>query len=266
MNRSSFGAIAIATALVLSAPVSASVITFSDFSSTAGLTLNGSAATVGPVLRLAPATTGQRGTAFTSSAVGVSKFSSVFTFRIMNPGGATDGFGQTGADGLTFTVQSSPAGASALGVGGGSLGYGTISPSVAVEFDTWFNGGALDLTSNDIGVDLNGNLASIQTVGATPQFDNGAIWTAWIDYDGTTLEVRANTTGLRPAAPTLSQIIDIPTTLGTSTAFVGFTAATGAAFGDHDILSWRYSVPEPTALGLLGLGLVMAGFLRRRQH
>ncbi|MDX1486652.1 MAG: L-type lectin-domain containing protein [Acidiferrobacterales bacterium] len=265
MNRWISGAIAAALALAFAGTASASII-FTDFSSTAGLTLNGNAATVGPVLRLAPSSIGQRGSAFTSSPVGISSFSSVFTFQITNPGGATDGFGQTGADGLTFTLQSSPAGAGALGAGGGSLGYGGISPSVAVEFDTWFNGAALDTSSNDLGVNTNGNLASLQTAALAPQFDNGAIWTAWVDYDGITLEVRTNTTGLRPAAPTLAQIIDILTTLGTSTAFVGFTAATGAAFGDHDILSWRYDVPEPTALALLGLGLVALSFTKRQSR
>jgi hypothetical protein len=47
--------------------------TFNDFSSTAGLTLNGSTTTAvtgdGTVLRLTPAATGQSGSAFTTSQI-----------------------------------------------------------------------------------------------------------------------------------------------------------------------------------------------------
>ena len=60
----------------------------------------------------------------------------------------------------------------------------------------------------------------------------------WVDYNGSVLEVRVSNTGVRPAAPTIALAIDIPATLGSDAAFVGFTAATGAAVGEHDIVSW----------------------------
>ena len=43
----------------------------------------------------------------------------------------------SGADGIAFVIQPL---ASDLGSSGGGLGYEGISPSVAVEFDTWNNG------------------------------------------------------------------------------------------------------------------------------
>jgi len=105
------------------------------------------------------------------------------------------------------------------------------------------------------------------------------VWYAWIDYDGTDLEVRANQTGLRPVlsmltrefsgangTQTLSQI------LGQGNAYIGFTSGTGADWGNHDILSWEYrdsfnpvnGVPAPLSAALLGLGLGLFAVRRRR--
>jgi len=222
-------------------------VNFNDFSSTAGLTLNGNAdgnvnngIDPNPVLRLAPAQIGQRGSAFTTLLENIAAFNTTFQFRITNPGGAHDGT-DLGADGITFTIQG--VGDTALGGGGGGLGYRNIGvASVAVEFDTWNNwDGANDLDSNHLGIDTNGSFGG-PTVAVTPRFDDGNLWYAWIDYDGTTLEVRVNQTSVRPAAPDLSRVIDIPTTIGGPTiAHVGFTAATGAAYGDHDIISWNFN-------------------------
>src|SRR5262245_60045657 len=216
-------------------------VNFPDFSNTTGLTLNGSAAAVangvdpGRVLRLARRIVFDGGSAFTSRRVCLATFSSFFEVRITNPGGLPDASGQSGADGLTLTVQS--AGPTALGVLGGSLGYGGIAPSVAVELDTWDNG-AIDAGTNHVGIDINGDVNSAAKIAVPGRFDDGTLWSVWVDYNGTMLEVRVSNTGVRPAAPTLALTIDIPATLGSGAGFVGFTAATGAAFGNHDIVSW----------------------------
>src|SRR5262249_20369956 len=129
------------------------------------------------------------------------------------------------------------AGATALGVLGGSLGYGGLTPSVAVEIDT-FDNGAIDAGTNHVGIDVNGDGNSAAKIAVPGRFDDGNLWSAWVDYNGTVLEVRVSSTGVRPAAPTLSLAIDIPATLGSSAGFVGFTAATGSAFENDDIVSW----------------------------
>lgn len=46
-------------------------------------------------------------------------------------------------------------------------------------------------------------------------------------------------TGSRPATPTASFTVDLPTVLGTTNAFVGFTSGTGSGGNTHDILSWQ---------------------------
>ena len=99
-----------AIALFCTAQAGATTVVFSDFSSSAGLAINGSASAnfnngidPSPVLRLVPATTGQSGSAFSQTTLNASNFSTFFKFRITNPGGIYDGY-QTGADGLVFVV------------------------------------------------------------------------------------------------------------------------------------------------------------------
>src|SRR5262249_29589623 len=151
-------------------------------------------------------------------------------------GGISDGTA-VGADGFVFVVQ--PV-SSSIGASGGGLGYQGVTPSVGVEFDTFHNGENSDPSSNHLGIDVNGSVTSVATVDVSPDFDDGNLWFAWIDYDGTNLEVRANQTGVRPDDPLLSFAIDIPTTIGQDDAFVGFTAGTGSAFENQDIITWTY--------------------------
>ncbi len=256
----------------------ATVLTFNDFSDTSLLTLNGDAQTVttsdGTVLRLTREQTYSHsvsGSAFSSVSINASKFSTYFEFRITDPGGATDGQDETGADGLVFVVQNV---SSSIGGGGIGLGYSGISSSVGVEFDTWFNAG-IDPSSNHIGIDQNGSVDYNDgpTVNIDTHFDNGEIWYSWIDYDGTDLEVRVSTDGLRPTEATISQSLDIATILGQDTAYVGFTSGTWSSWGNHDILNWEYRdeynpiVPEPATILLFGTGIVglAASRIRRRK-
>jgi hypothetical protein len=215
---------------------------YDDFSDTSGLTLNGSTAPSGSALRLVPALTGQRGSAFTTNPLTLgpgASFSTEFSFEISSSGAG-------GADGLTFTVHNDPAGDTALGGGGGAIGYTGITNSLTVEFDSWFNGaGAGDPNANHVGTATNGVLGSgIAVPLPPPNLDSGTVFYAWIDYDGLadSLEVRISTSSTRPAAPTLSQGgIGLAGLLGGTSAHVGFTSATGAAFGNHDILSWHFA-------------------------
>jgi hypothetical protein len=232
--------VAAALALLAARAASATTVSFADFSNTTGLTLNGSAAATstndGAVLRLVPAVAAKSGSVFSSATVHAADFSTSFSFRITNPGGVTDAQGQQGADGFVFVVQ--PV-SSSIGGAGSGLGYSGINPSLGVEFDIFFNG-ASDTSTNHLGIDLNGNVNSVVAVPVSPRWDDGNRWYAWVDYNGTTLEVRANQTGIRPVDPLLSRVVDIPTLIGQQDAYVGFTAGTGAAWAAHDVISWIY--------------------------
>lgn len=228
--------------------VSAWGITYNGFADTSSLTLNGSTAVVstsdGSVLRLTPASGGQSGSAFSSVTVNAARFSTFFKFRITEPGGQVfDCNTEPGADGLVFVVQ---AVSSDIGGAGQGIGYAGIDTSVGVEFDTWCNAGNNDPNSNHLGIDVNGSVdhasgEDSDTITISPNFDDGKIWYAWVDYDGAVLEVRVNQSGLRPNLPSLSKSMDIPAILGNvDDAFVGFTSGTGADWGNHDVLFWEY--------------------------
>lgn len=271
MSRTRFALAALVAAVVPLSVDAATVINFPNFADCSTLQVNGNAACTSNVLRVTPATFGQSGSAFSKTLIPLgagSTFSTVFSFQITGSGGASDSDGP-GADGLTFTVQPN---ASTAGGGGGGIGYAGIPNSVAIEFDTWNNGaGAGDPDGNHVGVDLNGSVFSVVTAPVATRMNNGAVWWAWVDYNGTVLELRLSPTSTRPSAPTLAYTVNLATVLGGTQAYVGFTSGTGAAFGNHDVLTWQFDnsfspfgaaanpVPTLSPAWLAAILLVVAG-------
>jgi hypothetical protein len=176
--------------------------------------------------------------AFWTTAVNVQSFTNVFTFQLTNPN----------ADGFTFTIQRT--GITATGPVGGGLGYGSITPggapgigkSVAVKFDLFSNQGE---GTNSTGLYTNGASPTIPatTLGGGVNLHSGDIFQVQMTYDGTTLTMTITDTSTPADTFTTSWPINIPSTVGANTAFVGFTAGTGGQTATQEILSWTYSTP-----------------------
>lgn len=267
--------------LLTPARLGAVIIEFPDFSNANGIQLNGNATIVvvngQSVLRLVPAATDQSGNAFGVTKLSSATFSTAFQFTITNADGFLDSFGQSGGDGFTFLVQNDSL--TVVGANGYEMGIGGISPSIAVEFDTYSNN---EISTNHVGINVHGDANSVATAAIGTRLDSptntGTLWTAWIDYDGTTFEVRLSDSTTRPINALLTHSIDLVSTLGSSNTYIGFTASTGLAYGNYDILNWAYSdsfvqggitpVPEPSTYALLALGLGVVGFAtwRKRRH
>jgi fibronectin type 3 domain-containing protein len=217
----------------------------SGFPNTAGLTLNGTAKNVNNALQLSDTTTtNEAGSAFSSSAVGVGKFTTTFSFQSdANP---------SSADGFTFVIQN--VGATALGPSGGGLGYGPDAPggaagigsSIAVKFDLFNNAGegvdSTGLFTNGQSPTTGGIAPSSGSLDFTGTLDlhSGHVFTTTISYDGTTLTVKTTDTTTNASA-TQTYLVNIPGIVGSSSAFVGFTGGTGGQLANQNILSWTFT-------------------------
>lgn len=216
-------------------PITIAVPQF-DTTNTGAWQLNQQAVFTNNQLHLTPASTDQVGTAFYKQRVSLANersFSAYFVMAFPNPGGKAPG----GADGLVFTLQTQ---SNTAGSPGGGLGYEGITPSVGIEFDTWKNQG--DPDDNHVGLNVGGSVNSVQT--ASPPSSLGSNTThVWVDYNGATdrLEVRMHRSEDRDAATlVLATTRDLTADVGQD-VFIGFTAATGDAFENHDILALYFA-------------------------
>jgi hypothetical protein len=238
--------------LALAAPASAATsFSYPNFASTAGLTLSANAVQEGSLLRLTKAEGMKSGRVFSTEAINPQEsFATSFALS-MHDSTCCNVPTLKPADGMAFLLQNK---GPTTGEGtGGSLGYGGIAPSVAVEFDIFTNAG--DPATDHVGIVADGNTIShlqcANTSGPAPPCTGslpfplyGAPVYAWVEYDATTqhLKVYVSQTTTKPAAPTLDSAVSM-VGLGAS-AYVGFTAATGSHNAIQDVLSWEFNPPQ----------------------
>ncbi len=209
---------------------------------------NGSAVNTGNSLALTTNTISQAGSAFSSTPQDISRgFDTSFVYTVT---------GAQTADGLTFTLQNDPRGTTALGTGGGYLGYGggttSIVNSAAIEFN--FN------QSNSTGFDTNGSIGTPTNILNGVILASGRMVGVHLVYDGATL-----TETLTQVNNTFSVVYNIgslQTALGGSSAFVGFTGSDGGGTSTQTVTNFTFAnspaaVPETSTTIFFGLLLML---------
>jgi hypothetical protein len=199
------------------------------FSSVAGLTLNGSAVnTDDSRLQLTNGGLYQAGSFFWNQPVGIQSFTTQFEFQL------SDAL----ADGFTFTIQN--IGPKALGSEGAALGYAPLNKSVAIKFDLYSNSGE---GTDSTGVYTDGAMPTVPAVDMTGSgviLRSGDTMVANVTYNGTTLTM-VLTDAVTNKTFTLTKTINIPSIVGGTTAYVGFTGGTGGLTSSQKIASWTFT-------------------------
>jgi sugar lactone lactonase YvrE len=203
------------------------------------------------VLRVTDGGGGEAGSVFSAGRLNIQSFQTSFTLRIHDP---------ASADGMCFVIQGNDP--HQLGVAGLSLGYGAASHggsggihnSLCVKFDIFNNEGE---GPDSTGLFGDGRLPTV------PEADSGDIlvdlqstgidlhsqhtFQADLTYDGTTLTetITDLTTSVSFTASYGSpdSPLDIPSRVGGSAAFVGFTGGTGGLTATQDVLTWTFRNP-----------------------
>jgi len=240
-----------AVCAISAAPPEIYRLDYPDFHSTADLNLIASAAIFGTRLRLTPATKGLVGAAWYRGRMSIAAgFETAFRFQLTSRDG---GAAHYGGDGFAFVLQNS--GNRAAGSGGSSGGFALgaheftggpgIPQSIAVFFDTFRNLDEADPSDNFISISTSGagplrwpppRLALVPRLRTS--LKDGKIHQARIVYTPPVMSVYLDDRN----HPVLASPVDLGTVVDSAgTAFVGFTASTGAAVENHDILSWSFT-------------------------
>ena len=206
-----------------------------DGFTSSSMALNGGATvTSGGLLQITDGGSGEARAGWFNAQVPIGTFVTDFTFQMLS---AT-------ADGMTFAIQGS--GSKAVGGDGGGLGYQYLTPSVAVKFDLFSNSTE---GPDSTGVYTDGASPTVPATDMTSSGVNlhsGDVMHAHIVYDGTNLTLTLTDT-VTNAVFTQAFPVNIPSTIGSSSAYVGFTGGTGGSTAIQNVLSWSYISPAVPA-------------------
>jgi hypothetical protein len=224
------------------APAGTPIIDFANgFASSSNLVaLNGASQLSVSAIQMTDATNySEASSAWYVVPVDVTSFQTSFTIQATSPM----------ANGLTFTIQNqnpTSTDGSSLYVSGGpnavgnyapGLGYAGLLSSVAVIFDL-YNG-----SGNSTGLYTNGANPVGSSIDMTPssvKLHSGNPLDVSLDYSGMSLAMTI-TDSVTHASFSHTWTIDIPSTVGGNTAYVGFTASTGGQNALQKVLSWTYA-------------------------
>ena len=200
------------TTLLLSDP-SCSPFAAADFQT------NGNATLSGNIYTLTPNQGGRNGSAWNKNRLFLDQDFDINARVYL-------GNSDAGADGIAFVLQNQSLNA---GSSGGGLGYAGITPSFAVEFDT-YNNGSIEPIQDHIAIIANGNTAGAHNTYSTPfevQMEDGQWHTARFVWDATAKNFQVWYDGTRRHNITIDLKADIFN--GRPYVYWGFTGATGGA-------------------------------------
>lgn len=218
------------------APTGPGSFTFSDFHDCSPLVLLAAAGCVAGELEITPSLMTARGAAWLRQTYDMTALNHIaMELRVRMVVGSADS-----GDGMVVSFQADPRGTGAIGAIGGQLGFGAITPSAAIELDTFKNLEFVppETSNNHVGVDVDGDVASQIT--ATPGFTMAQTsnFSVWIDYRASdhTLAVSLDPSTTKPTTPLFSTTEDLAR-LGTA-AYLGVTGSTGDTFELQHVVSW----------------------------
>src|SRR5207302_1724066 len=135
-----------------------------------------------------------------------------------------------------------------LGPSGGGVGYGPgqpggtagIAKSVAVKFDLAANAGEGTDSTGEYTNGASPTFPAIDMTSSGVNLHSGDVMNVHMTYDGTTLAMTI-TDATAGKSFTASWAVNIPSVVGASSAYAGFTAGTGSLTATQEILTWAYS-------------------------
>ena len=200
--------------------------------------MNGSATNVDDTrLQLTTGLTNQAASAFYNTPTNIQDFTTDFAFQLSN----------AQADGFTFTIQN--VGPTAIGgywrrpglrTEPGHRNTGGIAKSVAIKFDFYNNSGE---GTDSTGLYVNGAVPTFPAIDMTSSgvvLNSGDTITAHMTYDGVNLIMTLTDTVVNKTF-THTFPINIPATIGSNMAYIGFTGGSGGGTSSQKILSWTFT-------------------------
>lgn len=233
------------------------VFEINDFQATADrLNLMGNASFFEDRLRITPAATNNEGSCwYKAQKINLEYgFETEFTFLISETGGNP-------GDGFAFVMQN--VSADALGGTGDAIGYKGIPFVMAIEFDTKNDD---EGSKNHVNLSFynpeNKEYRRYATVHEIPEITDGQPHFTKVIYNDGELQVFLDSY----IFPVLSVKIDIAAKVNASEGevWVGFTASTSGAVGNHDLLQWSFQQfsPEPENVNVEAVQVVDANAIQ----